>query len=160
MGAYWGRQAYLKAKSLVGKTYVWGSEGPEGDDCSGLTQWSYAQEGIWIPRTTFNQYTVCPVTGPYFNGDLLFFMGSDPQGGKPGHVGFFAGYGVITSDQHNWSGSGKPTKVGKCIVLNAPYTGDPGGIRFDYADNIGEVVAHTRPGNLKKDPLIQRILKG
>lgn len=151
MGTYWGRQAFLKAKTLLGKPYVWGGEGTAGDDCSGLTQWSYAEVGITIPRTTAQQPDEYKVTGPYCNGDLLFFKGSDPGANGIGHVGLFAGYGIIGPKQHSWIGTGNP-KTGKLIVLNAPYTGDPNGIRFDYAVNIGPVLAHTRPGNAKADP--------
>jgi hypothetical protein len=43
------------ARSLLGEPYVWGGEGPTGDDCSGLCQWSYAQAGVSIPRTSQQQ---------------------------------------------------------------------------------------------------------
>lgn len=156
MGTYWGRQAFLKAKSQCGKPYVFGGNlsplgTSKGTDCSGLAQWAYNAYGIELDRTTYDQYKQFPQSGTYANGDLLFFDGSDPLNGAPGHVGLFAGYGVIGPNQHSWIGTGSP-KTGKLIVLNAPYTGDPNGIRFDYASNIGPVVAHTRPGNAKPDP--------
>lgn len=151
MGTYWGRQAFLKAKTLVGKPYIWGGEGEAGDDCSGLCQWSYAGVGISIGRVTGEQCKQFVVTGPNYNGDLLFFRGSDGTATVPGHVGLFAGYGTISADQHSWKGTGNP-KSGRCIVLNAPFTGAAHGIRFDYQDTIGPVMAHTRPGNGRKDP--------
>jgi lysozyme len=43
------------ARTLLGEPYVWGGEGPTGDDCSGLCQWSYAQVGVSIPRTSQEQ---------------------------------------------------------------------------------------------------------
>lgn len=43
------------ASSLLGAPYVWGGEGPAGDDCSGLCQWAYAQIGVTIPRTSEEQ---------------------------------------------------------------------------------------------------------
>lgn len=145
-----GRKAFLQAKALLGKPYRFGGNYPplgtsDGTDCSGLCQWAYAKVGVNIPRTTYTQFKVDQVHDAYCNGDLLFFKGSDPgPNGEPGHVGLFAGYGIIGSNQHSWVGTGNPL-TGKMIVLNAPFTGDPNGIRFDYVSNIGPVLTHTRP---------------
>ena len=35
--------------------YIWGANGPSGFDCSGLMQWSYAQAGVHLPRTSQEQ---------------------------------------------------------------------------------------------------------
>ena len=161
MGTYWGREAYLKAKTLVGKPYVYGGNYPplgdsEGTDCSGLLQWGYHEVGIELLRTTQQQCHQYSAVGLYYNGDALFFAGAG--GPPPDHVGLFAGYGVLGASQHSWVGSGDP-KSGKLIILNAPYTGDPGGIRFDYAEPLGAVLFHTRPGNARSDPkLIKRLV--
>lgn len=161
MGTYWGRQAFLEAKKLLGKPYRFGGNYPplgvsDGTDCSGLCQWAYNEVGIRINRSTETQNEQYPATGPYFNGDLLFFRGALSEQ-SPGHVGLFAGYGIIGPKQHSWIGSGNP-KTGKLIILNAPFTDDPNGIRFDYAEGLGPVLFHTRPGNARKDPVTQRPL--
>ncbi|MFJ4919305.1 NlpC/P60 family protein [Streptomyces sp. NPDC088725] len=44
--------AVSAARRAVGLPYVWGANGPSGFDCSGLTQWSYAQAGVGLPRTS------------------------------------------------------------------------------------------------------------
>ncbi|MFE7130688.1 NlpC/P60 family protein [Streptomyces sp. NPDC057638] len=44
--------AAAAARRALGLPYVWGANGPRGFDCSGLTQWAYAQAGVSIPRTS------------------------------------------------------------------------------------------------------------
>jgi len=63
------------ALNQVGKPYVWGAKGPHAFDCSGLTEWSYAQIGIDIPTGTSGQWPGLPApsTGGMRSGDLLFF---------------------------------------------------------------------------------------
>ena len=85
------------AASVIGTPYVWGGASPEtGFDCSGLVQWSYAQAGVRLPRTTSDQVHVgidIPVAR-IKPGDLVF-----TRGGKPthdlGHVALYAGGGRI-----------------------------------------------------------------
>lgn len=44
------------ARSQIGKPYVWGAEDPNvGFDCSALVQWSFAQAGVRVPRTSQQQ---------------------------------------------------------------------------------------------------------
>ena len=63
------------ALNQVGKPYVWGAKGPNAFDCSGLTEWSYAQIGIDIPTGTVGQWPRLPAPPPggMASGDLLFF---------------------------------------------------------------------------------------
>jgi cell wall-associated NlpC family hydrolase len=77
------------ALQQVGKPYVWGAKGPEVFDCSGLTEWSYAQIGIRIPRGTAGQWPeMRPVAvGQLQPGDLVFFA---IEGGRVDHVGLVA----------------------------------------------------------------------
>ncbi len=62
------------ALSRLGRPYVWGATGPDRFDCSGLVQWSYAQAGIHLHRTTFQQINDgVPVPRSQVRpGDLVF----------------------------------------------------------------------------------------
>lgn len=66
--------AVRAALSRLGRPYVWGATGPDRFDCSGLTQWSYAQAGIPLSRTTYQQiHDGIPVPrGQVRPGDLVF----------------------------------------------------------------------------------------
>jgi peptidoglycan DL-endopeptidase CwlO len=62
------------ALSRLGRPYVWGATGPDQFDCSGLVQWAYAQAGIHLDRTTYQQINDgIPVLRPQVRpGDLVF----------------------------------------------------------------------------------------
>ena len=45
------------AYAQVGKPYIWGGTGPDGYDCSGLTQAAWKAAGISLPRTAPEQAT-------------------------------------------------------------------------------------------------------
>lgn len=47
--------AVRAALSRLGRPYVWGATGPDRFDCSGLVQWAYAQAGVRLHRTTYQQ---------------------------------------------------------------------------------------------------------
>lgn len=77
------------AMRYIGVPYVYGGTTPAGFDCSGLTQYVYAQLGISLPRTaSAQQASVQSVSTPQ-PGDLVFF-------GYPAyHVGIYAGNGQM-----------------------------------------------------------------
>ena len=78
------------AASLVGIPYRYGGSTPAGFDCSGFTQYVFAQVGITLGRTTYAQYAQTrPVSSPQ-PGDLVFYGGSSPW-----HVGIYAGNGMM-----------------------------------------------------------------
>jgi len=66
--------AVRAALSRLGRPYVWGATGPDRFDCSGLVQWSYAQAGIHLDRTTYQQINDgVPVPRSQVRpGDLVF----------------------------------------------------------------------------------------
>ncbi|MEV6649819.1 NlpC/P60 family protein [Streptomyces sp. NPDC051219] len=82
--------ALSAAQTQLGKPYVSGAEGPNSYDCSGLTQWSYAQAGVSISRTTYTQANDGTRIGrsELQPGDLVFFSGLS-------HVGLYAGNGQV-----------------------------------------------------------------
>ena len=77
------------AMSLTGIPYVYGGSTPAGFDCSGFTQYVYAQAGISIPRTSGAQ----GAAGTFVSasearpGDLVWHA--------YGHVGIYAGNGMV-----------------------------------------------------------------
>lgn len=66
--------AVRAALSRLGRPYVWGATGPDQFDCSGLVQWAYAQAGIHLDRTTYQQiHDGIPVARSQVRpGDLVF----------------------------------------------------------------------------------------
>ncbi|MGX7827343.1 C40 family peptidase [Actinokineospora sp. 24-640] len=63
------------ALAQVGKPYVWGAEGPDAYDCSGLVQTAFATAGVQLPRVSIDQSSVGePVDRAQMRaGDLVFY---------------------------------------------------------------------------------------
>jgi len=85
------------ALQYLGVPYVWGGTTPSGFDCSGLAQYSYAQLGIRIPRTSRQQFQAGTHISPsrldlLVPGDLVFF-GTNGDPGRVHHVGIYSGDG-------------------------------------------------------------------
>lgn len=94
-----GNKIVATAKKYLGWPYIWGGSSPSqgGFDCSGLIQYAYAQNGISIPRVTYDQVKGgTKVTGSLMAGDLLF---SNYDGRGPGHVVMYIGNGQIIEAQ-------------------------------------------------------------
>ncbi|MEI6699388.1 MAG: C40 family peptidase [Mycobacteriaceae bacterium] len=66
--------AVRAALSRLGYPYVWGAEGPDRFDCSGLVQWAYERAGIRLHRTTYDQINDgIPISPAQVRpGDLVF----------------------------------------------------------------------------------------
>ena len=82
------------AWNYCGVPYVWGGTDPSGFDCSGLTQYCYAQAGYSIGRDTYSQAADISACGQMVYsmsqleaGDLIF-----PHSG---HVGIYQGGGCL-----------------------------------------------------------------
>ena len=82
------------AARLVGRPYVWGAEGPNTFDCSGLTHYLFQQIGITIPRRAVNQSEFGDRTTRLKRGDLVFFS-TDTRRSLVTHVGIYEGNGVM-----------------------------------------------------------------
>ncbi|WP_406380960.1 NlpC/P60 family protein [Streptomyces sp. NBC_01618] len=104
-----GAAALQAASTQQGKPYVSGGTGPNSYDCSGLTQWAYAQAGVHITRTTYTQVNdgVRIGRGALKPGDLVFFNNTT-------HVGLYAGNNT---------------------VLHAPYPGTV--VRYESMNTLG-----------------------
>jgi peptidoglycan DL-endopeptidase RipA len=94
------------AMGYIGLRYAWGGGGTDGPgpgldpdagvvgfDCSGLTQYAYAQAGISIPRNSRAQYAALPkvASNALRPGDLVFWANdpSDPETIR--HVAIYLG---------------------------------------------------------------------
>jgi cell wall-associated NlpC family hydrolase len=89
-----GGAAVRAAESQIGVPYQWGAEDPgHGFDCSGLTQWSWGQAGVDIPRTADAQMqAVARVPLSAMEPGDLVFWGS---GGYAEHVAIYVGNGEV-----------------------------------------------------------------
>jgi hypothetical protein len=77
------------ARAELGSPYVFGAEGPDTFDCSGLMQYAFAKIGVKLPRTAAEQQNaVQKVTSP-IPGDLVFW--GDPAT----HVALYIGQNKI-----------------------------------------------------------------
>jgi cell wall-associated NlpC family hydrolase len=105
-----------KVCSLIGKPYVWGAEGPNSFDCSGLMLAAWATVGVHLPHNAAQQRSVTKnVTRAALQpGDLVFYN-------SLAHVGMYVGNG--------W-------------VVHAPQTGDH--VRMRKIDE-GSIVGYGRP---------------
>ncbi|MGW0782575.1 NlpC/P60 family protein [Streptomyces sp. NPDC002913] len=96
--------ALMAARQALGRPYVWGANGPDGFDCSGLMQWAYARAGVGLPRTSQAQRyagRMVPLSQAR-PGDLVAYRAD------ASHIGMYAGGGQ---------------------VIHAPYPGAP--VRYD-----------------------------
>jgi peptidoglycan hydrolase-like protein with peptidoglycan-binding domain len=103
-GQEMGQAVVAFAKLQLGKKYVYGTEGPNTFDCSGLTWYVYKHFGVTIPRGSTAQGNTnygIKITSKskFLPGDLVFFHG---RNGVIGHAAIY---------------------VGNMSIIEAPYSG-------------------------------------
>ncbi len=79
------------ALGKIGSPYVWGSSGPNGFDCSGLTSYAYGAAGVALPHSSAAQSRlgVEVARADLQPGDLVFFYS------PISHVGIYIGNGMM-----------------------------------------------------------------
>ncbi|MGI5902227.1 MAG: C40 family peptidase [Desulfitobacteriia bacterium] len=84
------------ALTWQGVRYCWGGETKKGVDCSGLVQQVFAEHGIQLPRTSYDQFRkgVGIPKAKLEAGDLVFF---NTNGSGASHVGIYIGEGNFIS---------------------------------------------------------------
>lgn len=100
-------------KQQLGKPYVWGDEGPDSFDCSGLVQYIYKNAlGINLPRVSYDQSKVGQAVSreDLQPGDLVFFDTMDK--GKVSHVGMYIGNNEFIHAANSKKGVIKSTLTG------------------------------------------------
>jgi cell wall-associated NlpC family hydrolase len=107
-----GYKVAKKACSLIGKPYVWGANGPNSYDCSGLTQAAWAVVGKSLTHYTGDQWKESYAVSTPLPGDLIFFY-SDRH-----HVGIYLG----------------KDSSGRTIIVHAPHSGDY--VRMAYVGSM------------------------
>ncbi|MGW2187375.1 NlpC/P60 family protein [Streptomyces sp. NPDC001719] len=85
------KRAVAFATAQIGKDYVWGAEGPDTYDCSGLTLKAWTAAGRAIPRTSQEQWRQLPRVDvkDMRPGDLIIYFAD------ASHVGMYVGDGTM-----------------------------------------------------------------
>ncbi|MCB5166187.1 NlpC/P60 family protein [Streptomyces bambusae] len=86
-----GKRAVQYATAQIGKPYVWGAEGPDSFDCSGLTSQAWLAGGRQIPRTSQEQLRRLPrvAVKDMRPGDLIIYFND------ASHVAMYIGDGAM-----------------------------------------------------------------
>jgi cell wall-associated NlpC family hydrolase len=84
------------AVAQIGDGYAWGGSGPDTFDCSGLTAYAFARDGVALPHTSQGQAAMgSPVRrGDIRPGDLVFFS---TAGAGASHVGIATSATTVVS---------------------------------------------------------------
>ena len=93
-----GDRAVLFALSQLGKPYIWGGNGPNGYDCSGLALASWKSAGVTFARVANDQYHTAGPAVPLAAlqaGDLVFWGSNLADWTTVYHTALYVGGGGI-----------------------------------------------------------------
>lgn len=128
------QQIVDSALKYQGVPYVWGGASPSGFDSSGIIWFVFNENGIEIPRVSFDIYEAgTPISkSELLPGDLVFFEGYRPG---PSHGVIYIGNGEFV---HSPS-AGSTVSVSS---LDAPYYSERyyGAVRFIDSTNVRVLV--------------------
>lgn len=126
-----------------GKPYVWGAEGPDAFDCSGLVKYALEKAfGKSFPHYSGDQYAMSRGVRDPQIGDLVFFG----PGGR-NHVGVYAGNGKV------WSAMSPSSGIGMANVSDF-HEGAVSYRRIPGLKNEGG------EGNVKANSNLEKFIKG
>jgi cell wall-associated NlpC family hydrolase len=128
------------AEAQLGKPYQFGATGPDAFDCSGLVMMAYRAAGVYIPRTSQQQWLWGPQVpaSQVEPGDLVFFAGADGTPAAPGHVGLVIGHDEMIEAY----ATGFPIRVSAFGDSAAPPgDGDPVGFTRPWEHSGGVLAA-------------------
>lgn len=100
---------FAKKQVLAHKPYVWGAEGPNSFDCSGLVYAAYRYAGLGWPNwdrlnaSLYYSYTKHVAISELQPGDLLFYS-YDGQVNSIHHMSIYAGNGMVWEARSTRSG--------------------------------------------------------
>jgi cell wall-associated NlpC family hydrolase len=91
-GEAWATELLAISRRQIGVRYRWGGTSPSGFDCSGLIYYTFARQGVSLPRTTYDMFDAgVPVPRDELQpGDIVFFQTLRPG---PSHAGIYLGDG-------------------------------------------------------------------
>ncbi|MEP6666872.1 MAG: NlpC/P60 family protein [Nocardioidaceae bacterium] len=93
------------AYDQIGEPYVWGADGPDSWDCSGLTMGAWASADVTLPHYSVAQYsaTTAITVSQLRPGDLVFWASDSSDPGTIFHVGLYIGNGNMIHAPHTGS---------------------------------------------------------
>ena len=95
-GSGGAERAIAFAKAQLGDPYVWGADGPDSWDCSGLMLGAWGAAGVYLPHYSVAQYYAgTPISASDLRPGDLVFWGTSSSPESIHHVAMYIGDGMI-----------------------------------------------------------------